>query len=148
MKRKLPPPATKPGSVHRRVPADQAMLLQYVCMLYGTIITHTWYTVARVWINRVRLPICSWSAEQGKLIFPCSRSCLRIWSRKTGSAVPSRVSLLTSILKAEFDAYLLLIDPSRVPRRHLFIYLKPPYAIGSLPSLSGHAIAYRWRSLP
>ena len=29
------------------------------------------------------------------------------------------------------------------------IYLfEPPYAIGSVPSLSGHAIAYRWRSLP
>ena len=29
------------------------------------------------------------------------------------------------------------------------IYLfKPPYAIGSDPSLSGHAIAYRWCSLP
>ena len=25
--------------------------------------------------------------------------------------------------------------------------MKPPYAIGSVPSLSGHAIAYRWRSL-
>ena len=25
---------------------------------------------------------------------------------------------------------------------------KPPYAIGSVPSLSGHAIACRWRSLP
>ena len=39
------------------------------------------------------------SAEQGKMIFPCSRSCLRIWSRETGSAVPSRVSLLVSILR-------------------------------------------------
>ena len=29
--------------------------------------------------------------------FPCPRSCLRIWSRETGSAVPSRVSLLISI---------------------------------------------------
>ena len=28
---------------------------------------------------------------------------------------------------------------------HLFI---PPYVTGSVPSLSGHAIAYRWRSLP
>ena len=29
------------------------------------------------------------------------------------------------------------------------IYLfKPPHAIGPVPSLSGHAIAYRWRSLP
>ena len=26
--------------------------------------------------------------------------------------------------------------------------MKPPYAIGSVSSLSGHAIAYRWRSLP
>ena len=26
--------------------------------------------------------------------------------------------------------------------------MKPTYAIGSVPSLSGHAIAYRWRSLP
>ena len=29
------------------------------------------------------------------------------------------------------------------------IYLfKQPYTIGSVPSLSGHAFAYRWRSLP
>ena len=28
---------------------------------------------------------------------------------------------------------------------HLF---KPPYAIGSVPRISGHAVAYRWRSLP
>ena len=26
--------------------------------------------------------------------------------------------------------------------------MKPPYAIGSVPSLSGHAVAYGWRSLP
>ena len=26
--------------------------------------------------------------------------------------------------------------------------MKPPYAIGSVPRLSGHAIAYRWRSPP
>ena len=32
-------------------------------------------------------------------IFPYPRSRLRIWSRETGSAVPSRVSLLISILK-------------------------------------------------
>ena len=33
----------------------------------------------------------------------------------------------------------------RVPRRRSF--MKPPYATGPVPSLSGHAIAYRWRSL-
>ena len=48
--------------------------------------------------------------------------------------------------QAESGAY--LRDSSRVPRRRPFVYLKPPYAIGSVTSLSGHAIAYRWRSLP
>ena len=37
--------------------------------------------------------------EQRKLFFPCPRSCLRNWSRETGSAVPSRVSLFFSILR-------------------------------------------------
>ena len=48
--------------------------------------------------------------------------------------------------QAESGAY--LRESSRVPRRRPFTYLKPPYAIGSVPSSSGHAIAYRWRSLP
>ena len=34
-----------------------------------------------------------------EIIFPCPRTCLRIWSHETGSAVPSRVSLLISILR-------------------------------------------------
>ena len=46
--------------------------------------------------------------------------------------------------QAESGAY--LRDSSRVPRRRPF--MKPPDAIGSVPSLSGRAIAYRWRSLP
>ena len=46
--------------------------------------------------------------------------------------------------QAESGAY--LRDSSRVPRRRPF--MKPPYAIGSVPSLSGHAVAYRWPSLP
>ena len=47
--------------------------------------------------------------------------------------------------QAEYDAY--LRDSSRVTRLRPF--MKPPYAsIGSVPGLSGHAIAYRWRSLP
>ena len=41
-----------------------------------------------------------------------------------------------------------LRDSSRVLRRRPFIYFRPPYAIGSVPSLSGHATPYRWRSLP
>ena len=56
-------------------------------------------TYSRVWINRVRLPILLVVSWTGKIIFPCPRACLRIWSRETGSAVPSRVSLLIFILR-------------------------------------------------
>ena len=61
-----------------------------------------------------------------------------------GSPVPRQPAHLYT--HAESGAY--LRDSSRVPRRRLFIYLKPPYVIGLVPSLSGHAIASRWRSLP
>ena len=79
-----------------------------------------------------------------------SESCLGGWRCKVsrngfGSPVP-RQSAHHLYTRAEFGAY--LRDSSRVPRRRPFIYLKLPYAIGSVPSLSGHAIAYRWRSLP
>ena len=60
------------------------------------------------------------------------------------SPVPRQPAHLRT--QAESGAY--LQDSSRVPRRHRLIYFKPPYVIGSLPSLSGHAIAYRWHSLP
>ena len=56
-------------------------------------------TYSRVWINRVRLPILLVVSWTGKIILPWPRACLRIWSRETGSAVPSRVSLLISILR-------------------------------------------------
>ena len=32
-------------------------------------------------------------------MFPCPRSHLKIWSRETGSAIPSRVSMLIFILR-------------------------------------------------
>ena len=60
------------------------------------------------------------------------------------SPVPRQPARL--LTQAESGAY--LRDSSRVPRRRPFIYLEPPYAIVSVPRLSGHAIAYRWRSLP
>ena len=59
-----------------------------------------------------------------------------VWRDGFGSPVPRQPAHLHT--QAEFGAY--SRDSSRVP--------KPPYAIGSVPSLSGHAIAYRWRSLP
>ena len=71
-------------------------------------------------------------------------SRLRIWSRETGSAVPSRVSLLISILM--LNVVLTYGIPPKF-RGASIIYSKPPYAVGSVSSLSGQAIAYRWRSL-
>ena len=62
----------------------------YVCMVI---------TYSRVWINEVRLPILLVVSWTGEIILPCPRVCLRIWSREAGSAVPSRVSLLISILR-------------------------------------------------
>ena len=58
------------------------------------------------------------------------------------SPVPRQPAHLQT--QAESGAY--LRDSSRVPRRRPF--MKPPYAIGSVPSFSGHAIAYRWRLVP
>ena len=60
-----------------------------------------------------------------------------------GSPVPRQPAHLHT--QAEYGDY--LRDSSRVPRRRPFIYFESPYAIGSVPSLSGHPIAYRWRSL-
>ena len=48
--------------------------------------------------------------------------------------------------QAESGAY--LRGSSRVPRRHPFIYLNRHTPSGQSRVSSGHAIAYRWRSLP
>ena len=93
--------------------------------------------------SRVRLPIMLISAEQRKLIFPCPRSRLRIWSLER-----VRQSRPASACSSPYESGAYLRDSSRVPRQRPFVYLEPPYAIGSVPSPSGHASAYRWRSLP
>ena len=74
------------------------------------------------------------------VFFPCIRSRLIILPRETGSPVPSRVvSPLILNTQAEFGAN--LRDSSRFPRRRLSMPSRP------VPSLSGHAVEYRWRSL-
>ena len=82
--------------------------------------------------------------------FPCPRSRLRIWFRETGLAVPSLVSLLILYTNAESGAWY----SSRIPGRRPYIFTSTTHHriytlyIYIVPSLSGHAIAYRWRSLP
>ena len=73
----------------------------------------------------------------------CLRLRLGICSRETGSAVPSRVSLLILHTQVESCAY--SRASSHFPRRRPQI---TPSAIGSVSSLSGHTFAYRWHSLP
>ena len=110
---------------------------------------HAWSALSVVWINRVRLPILLVVLNlTRKVPFPCPRSRLRIWSRETGSAVPSRVSPLILYIQAESDWLLCThgIPPVFCGSGHLSTLST---AIGSVPSLSGHTIiAYRWRSLP
>ena len=67
----------------------------YICSMYVCIVTHT----AKHQPGKVANPARGQLAEQGKIFFLYPRSRLRIWSRETGSGVPSRVSLLISILR-------------------------------------------------
>ena len=86
-----------------------------------------------------------WSAKQGKWTFlPGARSRLRVWSREMDLSVPSRVSLLI-LHYSDWIWWCLLLTEFLPLSVAAFIYLFKT-AI-SVPSLSGHAIAYRWRSL-
>ena len=97
----------------------------------------TYYS--RVWINRVRLPILLVVSWTGKMNIPLSPCVPENLVPRDGFSRPSR-----DHTHAESGAY--LRDSSREPRWRPC--MKPLYAIGSAPSLSGHAVAYRWRSLP
>ena len=115
----------------------------YVCIMYVSS-----SQIARVRVKHARLPILLViSSTTGKMFFslyPFAPENL-VSRDGFGSSVPRQPAHLHT--RAESGAY--VRDSSRVPRRRPLIYLKPPYAIiGSIPSLSGHAIAYRWRSPP
>ena len=107
----------------------------YVCMVI---------TYSRVWINRVRLPILLVVSWTGKINIPLSPCVPEKLVSRDGFSHPVPRQHAHLHTQTESGAY--LRDSSRVPRRRPC--MKPPYAIGSVPSLSGHAIAYRWRSLP
>ena len=106
-----------------------------VCMVY--MVPH----IARVWINRVRLPkSCTWSAEQGKMnIFLSVFAPESLVSRDGfSSPVPRQPAHLHTQAESGAD----LRDSSRFPRRRPFIYVKTdirhrvsPDFIGSLTQL-------------
>ena len=80
----------------------------------------------------------------GKLIVPCPRSRLRVWSHDFGPPVPRHPphSPHLDLIWCSVTGFLSISVAASI---NCFI---PPYAIGSVPNLWGHASAYRWRSLP
>ena len=104
--------------------------------MYACMVTH----IAKVWINRVRLPLLLVVSLTGKINISLSASAPEnLVSRDGfGSSVPRQPAHLHTQAEYEYGAY--LRDSSRVPRRRPFIYFKPPCAIGSVPSLSGHKL--------
>ena len=100
-------------------------------------------TYSRVWINRVRLPILLVVSCTGKINIPLSPCVPEDLVSRDGFSRPVPRQPAHLHTQAESGAY--LRDSSRALKRRPI--MKPPYAIGPAPSLSGHANAYRWRSL-
>ena len=89
-----------------------------------------------------------WSALQGKCIFTCPRLRPKIWSRETGSAVPPGVSPLIIILHTRAESDWLIVLTHGISTAFQDVHLFMSTAMGPVPSSSGRATAYRWRSLP
>ena len=102
------------------------------------------HNIAKVWINRVRLPILLVVSWTGKINIPLSPYVPENLVSRDGFSRP--VPRQPAHLHTQAESGADLRNSSRIPRRRPF--MKPPYAIGSVPSLSGHAFAYRWPSLP
>ena len=69
--------------------------------------------IAREWIKRVRLPLLHGGQLNRKIyFFPVVRVCLclRIWSRETGSAVPSRAMYYISLKSSTWYGSMTLIS--------------------------------------
>ena len=82
--------------------------------------------------------------------FPCSHLHLIIWSHETGSAVPSQSVHSQHTTHCWLNLVLPHTGPSsstRFPQRWCLSIYRPQTAIGPVSSLSGHAIAHRWRYL-
>ena len=87
----------------------------YACM-YVCMVTH----IVRVWINRVWLPILLVVSWTGKIIISLSAFAPEVLASRNGSGSLVRRQPAHLHTQAESDA---------------FIYFKPPYPIGSVPSL-------------
>ena len=153
--------ASKPQGSFKRVLPWQVTRDQSICASLSP--THYWYEVGMLKVPAVYVRMYSHtyskSTDQpGKVTNPArgqlnkqNEYSLSAFAPENsvsqdgfGSSPPHQPVHLDP--RAESGAY--LRDSSQVPRRPPFNYFKPSYAIGSVPTLSGHAIAYQWRSLP
>ena len=105
------------------------------------------HTYGRVWINRVRLPILLVVSWTGKMNIPPSPYAPENLVSRDGFSrpVPRQPAHHSS-----YSAWIWCLLAGFLPistEAPIYYWLKPPYAIGSVPSLSGRAIAYRWHSL-
>ena len=86
---------------------------------------------------------CPWSAEQGNFSLPPFAPENLVFTRQ--------VWLYRLVLACSFSIQTLnLVLTHGIPpefRGGVHIFLPAPHTIGSVPSLSGHAVAYRLRSL-
>ena len=105
---------------------------------------YVWSAFSALYINRLwLLPILLVVSRKQK--FPCPRLRMRIWPREPGSAVPAPACTFSTLR-------LKLVINSRIPpdsRDGVRLLIQTIYGMmGSIPSLSGLAIWYRWRSRP
>ena len=111
------------GHVHSCTVHCCCIICIYICVTTAVCVCRTVFV-------KVANPVRGQLAEQGKWILPCPRSRLRIWSRETGSTVPSRVGLLISILRLNL----------------VLTYEIPPEFRGGVHSLSVHIVYYECSS--
>ena len=99
----------------------------------------------KVWINRASCQSCSWSVQKKMDTSLPAFAPENLVSRDDlGRPVPRQP--LHSPYSGRIWCLLTGFLPiSAVASIYLF---HPPLSVGSVPSLSGRAIAYRWRSLP
>ena len=112
-----------------------------------TVLMYVWSShTARVSINRVRLPILHVASRTGKI--DISLSVFTPENLVSRDGFDSPVPRQPAPLHTQTESGARIRDSSRFPQRRPLLYLKRPNAIESVPSLSDHVIAYRWRSLP
>ena len=102
-------------------------------------------TCSRVWINRVRFPILFVVSWTGKINIPLSPYLPENLVSRDGFSGPVPRQPAHCLYSDWIWCLLTGFLPSSAAAS--IIYIKQPYAIRSVPGLSGHGIVYRWRSL-